>query len=484
MKSPLREYISLAAVLLPTLFVLFVGDTWFLMYNDSQRQITVIRSIVNGGMVPPKETLMEGYEVVYPWAYHLMIAATQLLTGFPIPKLFEVISMISFYLLFAVLFIHLRKKTKAPVTAAMLAVYGCNFAWLFFLKDLTTILFMGLPFREVMPGFYFNSYTDSMNVVNIGKINYLPAVFSNPQLNGFALLLFFFALLSNEKRSKILFGSALLAVHPVFFILVCILSPLMIVAGFLALPFILTYMAGIKKIGGVGSTLIGWDLGFPVSIPFEPIIFLMGFGTIGIAYILNLIKKPKRTDIIYLIIISINNFMSVWWKIAFQPFAVIQFVENEKIYKWVDRLWFLGILTPVFLWFNIGLLSNMSLPVLINSNDALSERLQVSESGFWTSRAEGFEQAYWARLNTKKTWIDNIGINPRKPIYLAMMGSEIFVSSNLAPYYGESEVNLRLSEMEGILNDCKDWEGYILDSNSSCGRPVVFENSEGIASVG
>lgn len=241
----IQELLSLLVLLVPAIALL--TNVWYMQYDDSQRQVVLIRAISEEGTLPPKDPMIAGLTVIYPWGMHVLCAAVHILTGYPISKVFELFIIASFYLLCLGIYVYVRKKIKNPITGTMIAVYGCNFAWAFFFKDVLNILINHLAIRTVIPTFYFNHYTDNFFG---SRINYMMAFFTIPQLNTIAIVFFILSLIISNKKVKGLVIAALMMMHPVFSAFAVLFSPTSVVAAILAMPYILVYISNLLFLGG------------------------------------------------------------------------------------------------------------------------------------------------------------------------------------------------------------------------------------------
>lgn len=444
----INEIANLLFLFLPPLILLIFGQVWYMQYNDSQRQVIYIKNIVRFGELPPEETILAGLKSIYPWGFHLLCAVTKILTGIPSVKIFEFVIILSFYLLSIAVYSYLKKvyPEKAAIGTA-LAINGCNLAWLIFLIDVLRAFITKTPVTQIVPTFYFNYYTE---FPDYGKISYFLAYFTNAQLNSFAIVLFLLNYITKNRIIKVITAASLVIVHPVYFLLSIIFSPVNLIAGIVSLPFVTNYLSLMNLYQNAASTVLK---SVPLaSFPYPPTYFL-AFGVIGIGFLWVIFRKLQVEDVLILLVLSINKFfINLYSRIIFQPIALVRIAKDKDAFGWVTKYWYLGVLTPLLLWGSIITFSIIQTPDYLN----------------------GFEIGYWTNENLNRTIISI----DKASMYLAIAGSRVFVSTNLKAYYGDRIIDERYNEVNKVLNECKQGDMYIVDSTNRCNRETMMQNVE------
>lgn len=455
-----REIASLLVVFFPILLLLF-SPLWHLRYEDSVQQVVRIKGIVKSENLPPEEPWFSGTTSVYPWGLHTLCAAAVKITEIPTSKVFETVGILFYLLLFFQFYVFFKKRYQDAIILSTIAICGLNFGWVFFAKDFVrAVMNVGsISFSEIakeMPSIYFHTYAD-MQVLGMDKIIYFLSTFENIQLNSVAISLFFIALLVRKRGAGFLVSGALLAVHPMYFLLLVLFKIRYIFSSVIALPFIISYASAILASSGGSSQAIQLFSQESIRLPFPPESFIFAFSFLGFAYINSLFRKPRLIDLLLIGLLFWNSFFVAYLRLVFQPIMVLKIFEFRDITKQIVKLWPLALISPVILWSTAGLQSTTQF-----SYEGTSEQIDLS---------------YWSASNTEAVWISE-----EEEYRQYVGGMKLF--SNLRFYRGKEEISEREEVSLQVLEDCLPWEGYVLNDREFCGRTIVYQNRFHTASEG
>lgn len=171
--------------------------------------------------------------------------------------------------------------------------------------------------------------------------------------------------------------------------------------------------------------------------------------------------------------ISINSLLRVYAIAVFPVMMFLKIVENEKLYRYLDKLWILAIITPTILWLNISFISILNVHKYVPGfGSGILANVEPNDP------VPGLEVGWWAKENTEKVWIDEFGPLPSEPVYLSMAGIKTFVMEYMEGYYGKNVFQERVEIVKRVLANCQTWDGYILDVKQVCGKEIVLKNPQ------